>query len=143
MRNSAPLLVLGLLLVAAALAIFALSRGSDYDRSPTRSLSARSWMPLCSREPILRSFSTSTTRTFRTWTAHVCISGRSWMRSSRWNDGMSAALLEDGSAFLFAIEKQDVRFASTYRLNGHDQGSAIGRELKLLDITHLAINLVG
>lgn len=44
MRNSAPLLFLGLLLVLAALATFALSRGSDYDRSPLGHKGLELWL---------------------------------------------------------------------------------------------------
>lgn len=43
MRSSAPLLVLGLLLALAA-AIFALSRGSDYDRSPLGNKGLELWL---------------------------------------------------------------------------------------------------
>jgi len=44
MRNSALLLFLGLLLALAALAIFALSRGSDYDRSPLGNKGLELWL---------------------------------------------------------------------------------------------------
>ncbi|RUM27041.1 hypothetical protein EFQ99_02220 [Rhizobium vallis] len=44
MRSSPPLLFLGLLLVLAALAIFALSRGSDYDRSPLGNKGLELWL---------------------------------------------------------------------------------------------------
>ncbi|UVD59468.1 hypothetical protein NE852_24095 (plasmid) [Rhizobium sp. Pop5] len=54
MRNSAPLLVLGLLLAVAALAIFALSRGSDYDRSPLGNKGLELWLQ-AKGVPVIRS----------------------------------------------------------------------------------------
>ncbi|MGO6742410.1 DUF4350 domain-containing protein [Rhizobium ruizarguesonis] len=44
MRNSGPLLLLGLLLALAALAVFALSRGSDFDRSPLGNKGLETWL---------------------------------------------------------------------------------------------------
>ncbi|MBY5903650.1 hypothetical protein ACU8MP_32955 (plasmid) [Rhizobium leguminosarum] len=44
MRNSGPLLFLGLLLALAALAVFALSRGSDFDRSALGNKGLESWL---------------------------------------------------------------------------------------------------
>ncbi|MBX4949261.1 hypothetical protein HJA95_06600 [Rhizobium binae] len=44
MRNSAAVLTLGLLLALAALAIFALSRSSDYDRSPLGNKGLELWL---------------------------------------------------------------------------------------------------
>lgn len=54
MRNSTPLLFLGLLLALAALAIFALSRGSDYDRSPLGNKGLELWLQ-AKGVPVLRS----------------------------------------------------------------------------------------
>ncbi|OWV70462.1 hypothetical protein ATY77_17000 [Rhizobium sp. R634] len=54
MRNSTPLLFLGLLLALAALAIFALSRGSDYDRSPLGNKGLELWLQ-AKGIPVLRS----------------------------------------------------------------------------------------
>ncbi|PDT35714.1 hypothetical protein CO671_15495 [Rhizobium sp. M10] len=54
MRSSAPMLALGLLLVLAALAIFALSRGSDYDRSPLGNKGLELWLQ-AKGIPVLRS----------------------------------------------------------------------------------------
>jgi hypothetical protein len=56
MRNSAPLLFLGLLLALAALAIFALSRGSDYDRSPLGNKGLELWLQ-AKGIPVVRSAS--------------------------------------------------------------------------------------
>ncbi|MBA5801075.1 hypothetical protein [Rhizobium changzhiense] len=44
MRNSGPLLLLGLLLAVTALAVFALSRGSDFDRSPLGNKGLETWL---------------------------------------------------------------------------------------------------
>ncbi|WP_392712960.1 DUF4350 domain-containing protein [Rhizobium ruizarguesonis] len=44
MRNSGPLLLLGLLIALAALAVFALSRGSDFDRSPLGNKGLETWL---------------------------------------------------------------------------------------------------
>ncbi|CAN7706169.1 hypothetical protein LJR245_005862 [Rhizobium leguminosarum] len=44
MRNAGPLLLLGLLLALAALAVFALSRGSDFDRSPLGNKGLETWL---------------------------------------------------------------------------------------------------
>ncbi|ANK94470.1 MULTISPECIES: DUF4350 domain-containing protein [Rhizobium] len=44
MRKSAPVLILGLVLALAALAVFAVSRGSDYDRSPLGSKGLELWL---------------------------------------------------------------------------------------------------
>ncbi|MDF0696181.1 hypothetical protein PYR71_06570 [Rhizobium sp. MC63] len=44
MRKSAPALILGLVLALAALAVFAVSRGSDYDRSPLGNKGLELWL---------------------------------------------------------------------------------------------------
>lgn len=44
MRKFAPVLILGLVLALAALAVFAVSRGSDYDRSPLGNKGLELWL---------------------------------------------------------------------------------------------------